>query len=557
MAAPRPNKDCLDCHEDKELTKTNAQGRTISLYVDAAVLARSVHRTNWCVSCHQDITEKHPDDEVPAKPAHCDTCHAPQTASYGASVHGQALQSGKEGAATCADCHGKHDILRPTIVDSPLHWSKLGQTCGECHPEALADVQQSVHGRAVERGVREAATCTDCHSEHRIETLKGNAALKLSGDVCGKCHASERINSKFRLPGNRVKTFFESYHGLAVQSGYARAANCSSCHGYHKILPSTDPNSSIHPQHLPETCGKCHPGATAQFAQGKIHVDLGEAGDLAAQINLWVRRIYLTLIFGLVGAMVLHNALMWWRKLLAARQAAGPLVERMDRHQRWQHGLLLLSFIVLAVSGFALKFPESRLAWIFGADEEIRRWVHRVAGVVLLGVGVWHLGYVCSSPKGRRLWSDLLWRKTDFKQAWLAVVFWLRGRGTHSEKGRFGYAEKIEYWAVIWGTIIMGITGLAIWFKMEITHWVPRWVVEVATTIHYYEAILACLAIAVWHFYHVIFDPDVYPMNMAWWDGRVPRRWLEKHHPDDPALTQSGDKTEGSTPSTNAAKPKS
>ena len=87
--------------------------------------------------------------------------------------------------------------------------------------------------------------------------------------------------------------------------------------------------------------------------------------------------------------------------------------------------------------------------------------------------------------------------------------------GVKPRFGRFGYAEKMEYWAVVWGTIIMGVTGLMIWFKMDVTHLLPRWAVDVATTIHYYEAILACLAILVWHFYHVIFDPDVYPLNRA------------------------------------------
>jgi cytochrome b subunit of formate dehydrogenase len=88
----------------------------------------------------------------------------------------------------------------------------------------------------------------------------------------------------------------------------------------------------------------------------------------------------------------------------------------------------------------------------------------------------------------------------------------------------------MEYWAVIWGTIIMGATGLAIWFKIDFTRFLPRWAVDVALTIHYYEAILACLAIIVWHFYHVIFDPDVYPMNTACVNGRVSKEWLEEEH---------------------------
>jgi hypothetical protein len=77
-----------------------------------------------------------------------------------------------------------------------------------------------------------------------------------------------------------------------------------------------------------------------------------------------------------------------------------------------------------------------------------------------------------------------------------------------------------------------------IWFKMDVTRFLPRWAVDVATTVHYYEAILACLAILVWHFYHVIFDPDVYPLNRAALDGRVSREWMEEEHPLDPALAE-------------------
>jgi cytochrome b subunit of formate dehydrogenase len=102
---------------------------------------------------------------------------------------------------------------------------------------------------------------------------------------------------------------------------------------------------------------------------------------------------------------------------------------------------------------------------------------------------------------------------------------------TKPKIGRFGYSEKMEYWAVVWGTIIMGVTGLVVWFKMDVTQFLPRWAVDVALTIHYYEAILACLAIVVWHFYHVIFDPDVYPLNWACWNGKVSKHWQEEEHP--------------------------
>jgi hypothetical protein len=70
-----------------------------------------------------------------------------------------------------------------------------------------------------------------------------------------------------------------------------------------------------------------------------------------------------------------------------------------------------------------------------------------------------------------------------------------------------------------------------IWFKMDVTTFLPRWAVDVALTIHYYEAILACLAIVVWHFYHVIFDPDIYPLNWACWNGKVSEQWQHEEHP--------------------------
>jgi formate dehydrogenase gamma subunit len=188
---------------------------------------------------------------------------------------------------------------------------------------------------------------------------------------------------------------------------------------------------------------------------------------------------------------------------------------------------------VLAVTGFALKFPDSWLARAMGSSEPFRRWAHRIAGIVLLVAGIYHLIYVLLSKEGRRLVRDLFPVKKDIMDV-LAAMRYLTGLSKEKPQiGRFGYAEKMEYWAVVWGTIIMGATGLAIWFKMDVTRFLPRWLVDVALTIHYYEAILACLAIIVWHFYHVIFDPDVYPLNLACWDGKVSEHWQEEEHPLD------------------------
>src|ERR1017187_5025257 len=136
------NSACLDCHADKTLTKTNTAGKEVSLFVDLAKLALSVHKTNTCASCHADITVKHPDDNVPAQPPDCKQCHVTQSESYGASVHGLALAKGRRDSATCSDCHDGHTIVPPASPASPLHFSRLAETCGACHDQVAKDVEE-------------------------------------------------------------------------------------------------------------------------------------------------------------------------------------------------------------------------------------------------------------------------------------------------------------------------------------------------------------------------------------------------------------------------------
>ncbi len=528
------NSDCLDCHGDNTLFKTNSTGKAISLFVNAVKLKQSVHGTNACISCHADVTAKHPDDNRPGAPANCSACHQRSAESYAASVHGLALKAGHDDVANCRDCHDSHEIISDNSPTSPIYFLRQAETCGACHDREARDWRASVHGRAVTAGSHDAPTCTGCHDDHKIRSLKSSSTMSISEDVCSRCHASERLNTKYNLPADRVKTFFESYHGLAAQYGSTVAANCASCHGYHKVLPSADTNSTVSKVNLVATCGKCHPGANKEFSQGKIHIAPdGQAGgvDFGSQLNHWVRRIYLFLIFATIGAMFAHNAILFVKKTAARLRMTERPVVRMTASQRWQHFVLATSFIVLAVTGFALKFPDSWLAKVLCSNEPFRRWTHRIAGVVMLVIGAYHVIYILATRDGRKLLVDLFPVKKDAADVWQAVRYLAGFTGQKPQICRFGYAEKMEYWAVVWGTIIMGVTGLAIWLKIDVTQFLPRWVVAVATTIHYYEAVLACLAIVVWHFYHVMFDPEVYPINTACLDGRISEEFQAHEHP--------------------------
>lgn len=326
----------------------------------------------------------------------------------------------------------------------------------------------------------------------------GDPSARIARDVCSRCHAFERINTKFRLPPDRLETFFQSYHGLAARYGPPVAANCSSCHGTHKVLPSADPESTVHPANLVHTCGRCHPGATGKFALSRVHIDvrgLRGGSALGSRINWYVRRVYRVLISATVGFMVPHNGQLFLRKLRQRLHGQTRTVLRMDRAQRWQHRLLALSFIVLAITGFAHSCPDSWLAHLLGNREPLRRWLHRWAGLVLLLTSLWYALYLWRTTEGRRLGRDLRPSWNDVRTLGLTLAWMLAGRPDRPPVGRFGYVEKLEYWAVIWGTVIMGLTGRIIWFKLPITHRLPRWVVDVVQTIHFYEAVLACLAI--------------------------------------------------------------
>ncbi len=93
--------------------------------------------------------------------------------------------------------------------------------------------------------------------------------------------------------------------------------------------------------------------------------------------------------------------------------------------------------------------------------------------------------------------------------------------------------EKAEYWALVWGTAVMVVTGFILWFEDIATTFMPRWLWEVFAVVHLYEAILAVLAIVVWHFYYVFINPDEAPMSLTWLSGRMTHKELAKVHPEE------------------------
>ncbi len=514
---------CSDCHGNIH---------AVVPHTEAKSAAHWSHLAATCARCHanRELTEKF---RIPVvRPVD----------AYLASAHARAVAAGKHGAV-CADCHGSHGILPSNDPRSPTWRANVPDTCGKCHGEVLAAYRDSVHGEALARGAREAPVCTDCHGEHRIlsheEPSSPVFAANIPAETCGRCHENERLSEKYGLAIDKVSAFQDSYHGLALRAGKLTVANCSSCHGVHDIHPSSDPRSHVNAVNLPATCGKCHPGAGARFSLGTVHVAAGSTSTSTWAVA-WIRSLYLWLIGVTIVGMTAHNLLDFSRKLrrpyLPPAPSLASLPERMPRALRWQHGTVMLSFPILVYTGFALKYPEAwwaapLLQW--EAALGLRGLLHRTAAVVLIAGLLWHVVQLAVSRRLRACLRGLWPSGRDVRDVAATFAYYLGARSTRPHSGKFNYAEKAEYWAFLWGTIVMTVTGFVLWFENTALQYLPKWVTDVATAIHFYEAILATLSILVWHFYWVIFDPEVYPMDWSWWDGHPPAsRGLERQSKD-------------------------
>jgi len=502
-----------------------------------------------CVSCHGDIHAVKPASEPDGKVARknladtCAQCHsnpgflsrhlvpvAHPVESYKQSVHGRAIAAGNEQAADCNNCHGNHDIYPARDARSRVnHWN-VSQTCAQCHSEIAKAYSDSVHGVAVKAGVKDAPACVDCHGEHLILDPKNPAspvnAANISAETCGRCHSSTRMAHLYDLPADRVPSYADSYHGLALKGGRLTAANCASCHGVHNIYKSADARSTVNAANLPKTCGQCHAGADqARYSIGPIHVQTG-AGPNHPVVK-WIRWTYWVLIPATLGFMLLHNLLDLLAKLLRRRRhhESGEVVLRMNLRFRIAHWGIMASFPALVVTGFALKFPD---AWwakpllLWEAHVGVRGGLHRTAAVVMIAATLYHVLHLATQKRDRAfLWSIFPTIKdaTDM----LDVVRYNLGLSNLEPKfAKFSYAEKLEYWAFLWGTFLMALSGFLLWFNNFTLRHFPKWITDAATAVHWYEALLATFAILIWHFYLVIFDPMVYPMDTAWLDGKIP-----------------------------------
>jgi len=208
---------------------------------------------------------------------------------------------------------------------------------------------------------------------------------------------------------------------------------------------------------------------------------------------------------------------------------------RMTLNERIQHLNLFINFTILVITGFALKYPEA--FWVSPivdapAGMTIRGFLHRLCGVATVTLGGYHVLYCAFTERGRGIIKDMIPGLKDARDLWetLKNNLLINRPARELKMGRFNFREKLEYLGLIWGTMVMTVTGFILWYEVEWLNYFPKWTYDVARAIHFYEAILATLTIIVWHFYSVIFNPDVYPMSWAWITGDLSEHEMNLEH---------------------------
>ncbi|MBD3266454.1 hypothetical protein GF373_07265, partial [bacterium] len=491
--------NCADCHgshsilsathEESKMHHQNIAETCASCHEEAGeIYGNSIHAKSLeegeadpasCSSCHAEHhIPNNPDAFPPMANKHiyamCGQCHfdvalmdryglasAEQETLFKGSVHAEEVRAGNENAPTCVECHGYHEILALRNPESPSNFMNVAYTCGQCHNTEKEQWLESVHGESVFRGHKDAPVCTDCHGEHAIlrpeEEESPVSPLNVSKNTCGRCHSSIVINDKYGIASQKVENYFDSYHGLATQHKSQRAANCASCHGVHLILPSDNPRSTVSKERLVETCGKCHPGIGDNVLAAPIHTDLTLRSEA---IQAWVPRIYIVLILLIIGGMIVHNGIIFWALLRQkyAREKNMPTYTRFTTFEVVMHILLTVSFILLAVTGFALTTPNAW--WVvmlsyLQMTEEVRAFLHRVGGVVLIGTSIIYGFYMISTRRGRMEFWAFFPKWSDAVHVFQFVGYHLGKRAEPPKFDRYDYTEKMEFWALVWGVIIM------------------------------------------------------------------------------------------------------
>lgn len=517
---------CTDCHGSHKVQ---------SRYDDSSPTYRT-EIPNLCGKCHSKDNKAIEGKNLQEENAYLD---------YSSSVHGKGLkEKGLTVTAVCTDCHTSHNMLKESDEHSSVNPKNLASTCAKCHKPITDEYLGSIHSYELSRPGKELPSCGDCHSAHLIPGGDQDEFMTEITHQCGSCH--EHLS----------ETYFDTYHGKAYLLGRSETAKCSDCHGAHNILSVNNPNSKVGIHKIVETCKQCHPDANERFTGYLTHATHNDKNKYPAlYYAFWAMTILLISVFGFYGV---HTLLWLPRSIIENRKKEKVKHEgkikyfkRFSYSQRLTHIFVIISFLLLALTGMILKFAymdwAKYLVGFFGGAENAGI-VHRIGAVITFGYFAFHLYslFVLKIKQKKTLKefifgkNSLMFNMQDWRDLW-ATLKWFVGKGPRPQYGRWTYWEKFDYMAVFWGVAVIGFSGLMLWFPEFFSKALPGWVINVMQIVHSDEALLAAGFIFTVHFFHTHFRPEAFPMDTVIFTGLAPLDEYKKDRPKEyEELVESG-----------------
>ncbi|MHB8864923.1 MAG: cytochrome c3 family protein [Pirellulaceae bacterium] len=543
---------CGACHEDRYAELTRGVHSAVFFGEDGT------GKPLTCRTCHRDPAHHMRPVRDLVSPvrsrnqvAVCAECHERALESYEMSGHGRGVfHSGLISSAVCADCHSAHAILPATDTTSTLHKANVAETCARCHRFIKERLSRSVHGRGNGPGneaqkaapggvVTKRPTCTDCHQGHDLPDPKAAQARLGQPDRCGNCH------------GDLNQAYGMSMHGELTQLGYAEGAKCSDCHGAHDILPLSDPDSLMAVGNRGQTCGACHINISPNLLAFDPHANHYDRQRSPAVY--WAYYGVLTFIIVVFGFFGLHAVLWFLRGSLDVLLHGRP--RRLAPHTRGYvrfrpfhrvaHTIMVVSFLGLALTGLPLKFSSqpwaSWLASSLGGCESIGLW-HRIFSISMFGCFFAYLFFLLGKyfvlrKQGRLRRITLFGPDSPLPNLrdardFGAMVRWFACLGPRPTFERWAYWEKFDFFGAASDTMLLGVTGLILWFPNVFCSFLPGEAVNIAKVIHSTLALLATGFVFAIHFFATHLRPDKFPMDMSILTGIVSEEELRHERPE-------------------------